>query len=65
MPVGERIVACPRNVSFGTEIVILGQIYTCQDRMALKNDGKFDIWMSSRQEALKFGRQKLEVKIKL
>jgi 3D (Asp-Asp-Asp) domain-containing protein len=63
--VGKGVIACPRNLPFRTEVIILGQIYTCQDRMALKNDGKFDIWMSSRQEALKFGRQKLEVKIKL
>lgn len=57
------IIACPRKYPFGTIFEIQGRRYDCQDRMALKNDGMFDIWMSTKEEAYRFGTQELEVKI--
>ena len=57
------ILACPRKYQFGTLFEIEGLKYDCQDRMALKNDGKFDIWMGTKDEAYRFGIKNLEVKI--
>lgn len=62
--VREGIVACPRHLEFGTRVEIKGKTYTCLDRMALKNDGKFDIWFPDRKSAKAWGRQTLEVKVK-
>jgi len=61
--VRDGIVACPRDVPFHTEIVIQGRTYACEDRMSLANDGKYDIWMASREEAIAWGRQEIIVKI--
>ena len=62
-PVKEGGMACPRNIKFGTLIEAFGKRYICNDRMALKNDGNFDIFMFNKQEALNFGRKVAEVKI--
>ena len=60
---GERVhwggIACPRDIPFGSVIVGLGEDFICNDRMALKNDGKFDVWFDTKEEAKKFGRQKV------
>lgn len=61
--VRKGIVACPRRLEFGTKVEIQGKMYTCEDRMAIKYDGNFDIWMPTRSQALQFGRQILQVKI--
>jgi hypothetical protein len=37
------VVACPRNIRFGTLVEIRGVIYVCEDRTAQKFDGRFDI----------------------
>jgi 3D (Asp-Asp-Asp) domain-containing protein len=62
-PVKEGGIACPRNIKFGTLIEVFGKRYVCNDRMALKNDGKFDIFMFNKEEALNFGRKVANVKI--
>jgi hypothetical protein len=36
-------VACPRRISLGTFLVIRGEIYICEDRLAKKYDSRFDI----------------------
>jgi hypothetical protein len=36
-------VACPRRISLGTFLVIRGEIYVCEDRLARKYDSRFDI----------------------
>jgi len=61
--VKEGGMACPRNIKFGTLIEVFGKRYICNDRMALKNDGNFDIFMFNKHEALNFGRKVAEVKI--
>ena len=65
-PVRKGIAACPRKIPFHTEVIIAGQIYTCEDRMAqrYRNGNYFDIWKSTTEEAYEFGRQELEVSIK-
>jgi len=39
------------------------QVFTVEDRMHPKNDGKLDVWFQSREEALKFGVKKARVEI--
>ena len=63
-PVDEHTIACPRYLSFHTKIVIQGQIYECLDRMNIRYSDRFDIWRESRESALAFGHQKLEVEIR-
>lgn len=58
-------IACPSKYDFGTKIKVNGKTYTCEDRMAKRfRDGEyFDIYMDSQEEALSFGRQKLEYEV--
>jgi hypothetical protein len=37
------VVACPRQIGFGTVVEIRGTTYTCEDRLARKFDSRFDI----------------------
>lgn len=68
---GERVyegaIACPRDLPFGTMIEINGEFYKCTDRMNLRYMNKehphFDIFMFSYAEAIKFGRQKIEITV--
>lgn len=62
-PVSEQVAACPRALKFGTLIEINGEKYICQDRMALKNEGKFDLFKWNKNEAIAFGKKSLTVKI--
>lgn len=61
--VGPGTIACPSRFAFGTKIEIDGKTYFCNDRMAKRyRDGNyFDIWVDDTEEAIRFGRQKLDV----
>jgi len=52
-------------LAFGTKIQIPeifgDKIFTVEDRMAKKHDGKIDIWFSERRLAKKFGKQEADV----
>lgn len=52
-------------LAFGTKVkipAIFGdKVFTVEDRMAKKHDGKIDIWFSERYLAQKFGVQKADV----
>lgn len=63
--VAKGTIACPSRYSFGTSVEIDGQKFTCNDRMArrYRSGNYFDIWVETREEAVDFGRQILEVKI--
>lgn len=61
--VREGIVACSREFPFGTRFSIDGKVYECLDRLAPKYDRRFDIWMASKMEALKYGKQQLLVEL--
>ncbi len=52
-------IACPSKYPFGTVIVIQGKEYRCDDRMAqkLQKESHFDVWLPSKAEAIRFGRQ--------
>jgi len=57
--------ACPPKYKFGTEIEIEGLgVYECQDRGGAIKGNKFDIYFDKVADAKKFGRQKLNFKIK-
>ena len=55
-------VACD-FLKFGTQVVIMGQTYTVEDRIGSSHPSKIDVFMESKEEALKFGRRQLEVEI--
>jgi len=67
MASGERVydgaIACPREMPFGTRVMIEGKVYICEDRMSLKHPDRFDIWFSETELAIAFGKQKLEVSL--
>ena len=53
------IAACPAEDPIGTEYcdVVTGQCWVCKDRGSMVNEGHIDIWMSSCDDAIQFGRQ--------
>ena len=57
MPVVGRTIAAPRAIALGAKIVIDGHTYIVEDRTAKRFDGRFDIFMRSHKEALKWGKQ--------
>ena len=56
-------IACPRNIPLGTKIIIGNMGYTCEDRLAMRYDDRFDIWMSDCNDCMEWGVQKLKVKV--
>jgi 3D (Asp-Asp-Asp) domain-containing protein len=56
----EGTLAC-NDYPIGTKVIIEGKEYTVRDRMA--RDGRMDIFMPSRHDALRWGRQTKEVTI--
>lgn len=58
-------IAAPRNIPLGTCIRIEGftNDFIVEDRTALRFNGRFDIYMSSRKECLQFGKQKRKITI--
>ena len=59
----DGVVACPRAIPFGTKVRISDRTYQCYDRLHLKYDDRFDIWMSTKHAALAFGRRELRVEV--
>lgn len=58
------IVACPRAIPLGTEVMINEKTYVCMDRLALKYDNRFDISFDKDIEGAKhFGARWLPVTI--
>ena len=60
-PRTKHTIAAPKWISFGTKVVINGITYTVEDRTKSKRG--WDIYVSSHSEALKLGRQKVNVTI--
>lgn len=46
---------------FGTQVVINGQVYTVEDRGGAIRGGRIDIFFASHQEALNYGRRRVDV----
>jgi 3D (Asp-Asp-Asp) domain-containing protein len=59
----DGLVACPRAFPFGTMVIIGGRTYHCYDRLHRKYDNRFDIWMSTKNAALDFGKRRLLVEV--
>lgn len=72
---GERVkewytIAVPKSIPFGTKIYIPyfkdkpnGGIFVAKDRGAAIKEGRLDVYMTDLNEALRFGKQTLEVVI--
>ena len=54
-------IATPKNIAFGTVLVIDGMEYVVEDRGGAIKNRKLDIYFNTHQEALKWGKQKKEV----
>jgi 3D (Asp-Asp-Asp) domain-containing protein len=59
----DGLVACPRALPFGTNVRIGDRTYQCYDRLHPKYDDRFDIWMSTKNAALAFGKRRLLVEV--
>jgi 3D (Asp-Asp-Asp) domain-containing protein len=59
----DGLVACPRTFPFGTKFKIGRRTYSCYDRLHKKYDDRFDIWMSTKDAALEFGRRQVPVEL--
>jgi len=64
--VRDGIVAC-NFLSFGTYVrfpdMYGDKVFVVEDRMALKNSHKIDIWFNTRWEAMQFGARQLKVEV--
>lgn len=56
-------IACPPSMEFGTAIYIpfFDNTFYCEDRGGAIVEGHLDVYMPNLQDALNFGRRKLEV----
>lgn len=63
--VRDGIVAMDKRFEFGTEVIIDGKTYVCEDRGGAIKGNKIDIYCSSHAEAIKRGRQYKTVYIKI
>lgn len=65
--VDSTMAACPRNLKFGTRVLINGLIYVCEDRTHERFDGRFDIFAGygeeNYQKARLWGKKNLPVYI--
>lgn len=60
----DNVVACPRDIPFGTEVDIAGSRYVCLDRMAPRFNDRYDISFKEDVEgAREFGLQQLKITI--
>lgn len=64
--VRDGIIAC-NFLRFGTRVrfpdIYGDKVFVVEDRMALKNNHKIDIWFETRDDAKQFGVQKLKVEV--
>ena len=59
----DGVVACPRVLPFGTKVRIGDRTYHCYDRLHPKYDHRFDIWMSTKNAAVAFGKRQVRVEV--
>lgn len=60
-----RTIAAPSSIPFGTKIYIpyFNKVFSVEDRGSDIKSGRLDIYMSDREKAVEFGRQRLKVLI--
>ena len=62
--VHEGTMACPPEYVFGTKVEVEGMgTYVCEDRGGKIKGNHFDMWFTSRGEALAWGKRTVEAKI--
>ena len=54
----------PSNFAFGTELIIDGHTYVVEDRGGAIRGNRIDIFFSSHQAALNYGRRTVDVYVK-
>lgn len=62
-PIQGTTIAAPRSIPLGTKVAIGNHVYTVQDRTARRFDGRWDIYFASHKDALRFGKQTLQITI--
>jgi 3D (Asp-Asp-Asp) domain-containing protein len=58
-----RTIAAPRWVALGSRVFVCGKEYVVEDRTARRYDGRFDIFVATKQEALTWGKRKETITI--
>jgi 3D (Asp-Asp-Asp) domain-containing protein len=59
-----KTLACPKRYPLGTKFEILGEVWTCEDRLNIKYDNRFDLnFLMDIEAARSFGVQRLSVRI--
>lgn len=62
LPLGTKVRIV--DLTTGSPVTYEGHsVFTVEDRMHPKNDGKMDIWFQTREEAIKFGLRKMRVEV--
>lgn len=58
-------IAAPRNIPLGTHIRVEGftNDFVVEDRTNIRFNGRFDIYMSSKKDCIKWGKQKRKITI--
>lgn len=56
-------IAAPRNIPLGTHIRVEGftNDFIVEDRTALRFNGRYDIYMSTKKECIKWGKKELKI----
>lgn len=62
---GRTVAVDPKNIPYGTEIIIDGHTYIAEDCGGAIKGNKIDLFFDSHEEALKFGVQKKVVRVML
>jgi 3D (Asp-Asp-Asp) domain-containing protein len=63
MPISGHTIALPRQFPLGSKVEINGHWFVGEDRTARRFDGRFDIFMASRDAAIQWGKQTIQVKV--
>lgn len=62
---GNKVIAAPKNIPFGTKIYVPGYgLATVEDRGGSIKGNRLDVYFQTHKEALEWGRQKLVVEVK-
>lgn len=60
IPTRPGIVACSKEIPFGTYIYLFGQgLYICEDRGSAITKDRIDIYFPTEEEAINFGKQEM------
>ena len=63
LPVVGKTIAAPRSVPLGSLVLINDHTFLAEDRTARRFNGRFDIFVATKNEAIKFGKKTLTIKI--